>query len=274
MGTQDPTRIARLFSRHPPAQALALCGGVRRAVHDLRGLGPGRAGAADVLGVYDRAERTRSGGGTTIERTRLIPRRGALDLAPGRLRIRDDGVLLDLTLDEDEGIEATCPNGGAYVWTRKQAGVRAHGTLVIGRAPTDRDRRARRDRRHRRLPRARDRVVVGRRCRQCRPTVRRSPSTSCRASTTRRSGSERAVWVAGVPHEAPPVRFSADLRTIASEDGSELRFAPEAERSRSDNLLLVRSDYRAPFGTFSGTLPGGIPLTHALGVVEHHRARW
>jgi hypothetical protein len=36
----------------------------------------------------------------------------------------------------------------------------------------------------------------------------------------------------------------------------------------------VRSDYRAPFGWFSGTLPGGIPLAHAYGVVEHHRARW
>jgi hypothetical protein len=70
------------------------------------------------------------------------------------------------------------------------------------------------------------------------------------------------------------VRFAEDLRTIVSDDGSELRFAPEAERSRRENLLLVRSDYRAPFGTFSGDLPGGIPLAHAVGVVEHHRARW
>ncbi|MGA7704917.1 MAG: DUF2804 family protein, partial [Solirubrobacteraceae bacterium] len=88
------------------------------------------------------------------------------------------------------------------------------------------------------------------------------------------SGSERAIWVAGVPHEAAPVRFAADLRSIVAEDGSELRFAPEAERSRKENLGLVRSDYRAPFGTFTGTLPGGIELEHALGVVEHHRARW
>jgi len=38
--------------------------------------------------------------------------------------------------------------------------------------------------------------------------------------------------------------------------------------------VLVSSDYRAPFGTFKGTLPGGIALERALGVVEHHRARW
>ena len=69
-------------------------------------------------------------------------------------------------------------------------------------------------------------------------------------------------------------KAGGDLRTIASDDGSELRFAPEAERSRRDNLLLIRSDYRAPFGTFSGTLPGAIPIAQAFGVVEHHRARW
>jgi hypothetical protein len=88
------------------------------------------------------------------------------------------------------------------------------------------------------------------------------------------SGSERTVWVAGAPHETLPVHFSGDLRSIASDDGSELRFVRETERTRHENLVVVRSDYRAPFGSFSGTLPGKIPLAHALGVVEHHRARW
>ena len=91
-------------------------------------------------------------------------------------------------------------------------------------------------------------------------------------------GSERAVWVAGTPRECAPVHFSADLREISCADGAALRFSAEAERARSENLLIVRSDYRAPFGTFSGTLPGAgaepIALAHGLGVVEHHRARW
>lgn len=212
-------------------------------------------------------------GGVMTERTRLIPRRGTLDMAPGRLRICDDAVLLDLTLDEDDGIEATCPNGRAYVWTRKQAGVRAQGTLVLGaRPPISIDALA---------------VIDDTAGYHARVTewwwaagVGSSPDGTPLAFNLVQgvndppSGSERAVWVAGVPHEAPPVRFSRDLRTIASADGSELRFTPEAERSRRDNLLLVRSNYRAPFGTFSGALPSGVVLAHATGVVEHHRARW
>ena len=82
------------------------------------------------------------------------------------------------------------------------------------------------------------------------------------------------MWVAGEPHEAPPVSFSTDLGRISCEDGSQLDFRAEAERSRSENLLILKSDYRAPFGTFSGTLPGSIALAHGLGVVEHHRALW
>jgi hypothetical protein len=87
-------------------------------------------------------------------------------------------------------------------------------------------------------------------------------------------GSERAVWVAGEPHEAPPVSFATDLSRIDCDDGSALSFHAEAERSRRENLLIVSSDYRAPFGAFSGTLPGGIELARGRGVVEHHRARW
>ena len=211
--------------------------------------------------------------GAITERTRMIPRRGALDLAPGRLRIRDDAVLLDLVLEEDDGIEAKCPNGKAHVWTRKQAGVGAHGQLVLGARP----------------PIAIDALAViddtaGYHARVTEwwwaAGVGDGPDGTPLAFNLVQgvndppAGSERAVWVAGVPHETPPVRFSEDLRAIASNDGSQLRFAPEAERSRSDNLLLVRSDYRAPFGAFSGRLPGGIELAHAVGVVEHHRAHW
>jgi hypothetical protein len=87
-------------------------------------------------------------------------------------------------------------------------------------------------------------------------------------------GSERAVWVAGKPSEAAPVSFAADLSSVACVDGSKLDFKARSQRSRSDNLLLVRSDYRAPFGAFAGTLPGGVAVAGGLGVMEHHRARW
>src|ERR1700722_11262197 len=160
--------------------------------------------------------------GAMTERTRMIPRRGALDLTPGRLRIRDDAVLLNLVLEEDDGIEAKCPNGNAYVWTRKQAGVQARGQLVLGARP----------------PIAIDALAViddtaGYHARVTEwwwaAGVGNGPDGTPLAFNLVQgvndpsSGSERATWVAGVPHEAPPVRFSADLRSIASDDGSELR---------------------------------------------------
>lgn len=211
--------------------------------------------------------------GAITERTRMIPRRGALDLTPGRLAIRDDAVLLDIALEEDAGIQTTCPHGRRQVWTRKQAGVRAHGTLILDACP----------------PISIDALAViddtaGYHARVTEwwwaAGVGAGPDGTPLAFNLVQgvndppTGSERAVWIAGVPHEALPVRFSPDLLTISSDDGSELCFTPDAERTRRDNLLLVRSDYRAPFGSFSGTLPGGFQLASGLGVVEHHRALW
>ena len=159
------------------------------------------------------------------------------------------------------------------MWTRKQAGIAARGTLALDGGP----------------PREIEALAViddtaGYHARHTEwwwsAGVGESPDGVALAwnlvagVNDPPSGSERAVWVAGEPREAPPVSFAADLSRISCEDGSELRFHAEAERSRSENLLIVSSDYRAPFGTFSGTLPGGIPLAHGLGVVEHHRARW
>ena len=96
-----------------------------------------------------------------------------------------------------------------------------------------------------------------------------------RASTTRRAAASARCGSRGEPHEVAPVRFARDRRARSSRaDGSRLSFAAEAERARRENLLIVSSDYRAPFGTFSGTLPGGIALASGLGVVEHHRAKW
>ncbi len=225
---------------------------------------------------HTRRAHSKQADGVLVERTRLIPRRGALELTPGRLRIRDNAILLDLALEEDQGIEATCPNGRAYVWTRKQAGVRARGTLAFSSHPS-------------RPPISVDALAViddtaGYHARVTEWWWAAGVGNAADGAPLAfnlvqgvndpPSGSERAVWVAGVPREAPAVQFSTDLRSISAEDGSELRFVPEAERRRRENLLLVRSDYRAPFGTFSGTLPGGIQLANAVGVVEHHRARW
>jgi hypothetical protein len=219
------------------------------------------------------------------QRTRLLPRRRELQLVPGRpagadgaaapgvLRIRDRGVVLDLALDEQPGIQARCAHGREHVWTRKQAGVGARGTLAIDGAP----------------PReVRARAVIddtaGYHARRTEwwwsAGVGQAPDGAALAwnlvsgVNDPPSGSERAVWIDGSPYEVAPVEFSPSLLRVRGEDGSELRFHPEAERAHRQNLLLVSSDYRAPFGSFSGTLPGGLALAHGLGVVEHHRALW
>jgi hypothetical protein len=75
--------------------------------------------------------------------------------------------------------------------------------------------------------------------------------------------------VDGEPVESGPSAFAADLSGV-----DELRFSSEAVRESNDNLLLVRSRYRQPFGTFSGLLPGGIELAEGYGVMEEHDVWW
>jgi hypothetical protein len=240
--------------------------------------------------------------GRLRERTRMLIRRSAaVGLPPGRMRIHDDGLKLDLGLREDHGIRARCadrasvengntppgaqahvPNGegaelGAHeVWTRKQAGVRAQGTLTIGGGS----------------PRSIEALAViddtaGYHARETEWWWSAGVGTGEDGAALAwnlvagvndpPTGSERAVWVDGVPCETRPVRFATDLSEIVAEnldEHSRLRFTAGAVRRRSENLVVVRSDYTAPFGTFAGTLPGGVRLTSGLGVMEHHRARW
>jgi hypothetical protein len=221
-----------------------------------------------------------------LERTRLLPRRGTVELSPSRLRIHDRSVdprgrrrgvgtviACDFALAEGAAVEATCAHGEGYVWTRKQAGVAARGTLAIdGGRPRAIEARAVIDDTagyHARVTEWRWAAGVG-----VDPAGTPLAFNLVEGINDPPSGSERTIWVAGVPREAPPVSFAANLTRIAAADGSVLRFTPEAQRSRRENLLLVRSEYRAPFGAFSGTLPGGLELLDGLGVVEHHRARW
>ena len=209
----------------------------------------------------------------TRERTRMLPRSRELALDAGRLLLRDRGVALDLRLDEDDGFAALCENGRGRVWTRKQAGIAARGTFALdGAPPRELDARAVIDDTFGRHPRRTEWSWSA--------GVGRGPDGVALAwnlvsgVNDAASGSERAVWVDGAPREAPPVEFAPDLLTLRAADGSTLRFAPEAERAHSQSFLLVKSDYRAPFGTFAGTLPGGVELAHGLGVVEWHRALW
>jgi hypothetical protein len=218
------------------------------------------------------------------ERTHTLMHRGSVTLEPGRpgepgpgepgrLRIHDGPVRVDLTFEENAGWEATCPHGAEHVWTRKQAGIAARGSVTLdGGAPHPIEALAIVDDTagyHARVTEWRWAAGVG-----VDPAGAPLAFNLVEGVNDPPAGSERAVWVEGVPHEAPPTAFAPDLGEIVAADGSKLRFTPEAQRDRRENLLLVRSNYQAPFGTFSGVLPGGIELAHGLGVVEHHRARW
>jgi len=243
--------------------------------------------------------------GRLRERTRMLVRRRAVALPPGRMTVRDGGVRLDVELEEGEGIQARCahgessrragsgPSGGeaqasergteslgaGEVWTRKQAGVRAHGTLALGGgSPREIEALAVIDDTAGYHPRKTEwwwsaGVGLG-------EDGAALAWNLVRGVNDPPEGSERAVWVDGVPHEPGPVRFAADLSEIVGAhaagagDGSRLSFTAEAVRRRSENLGMLKSDYTAPFGAFSGTLPGGIRLASGLGVMEHHRARW
>jgi hypothetical protein len=216
--------------------------------------------------VWDRRD------GRLRERTRLLGR-GGVDLSPGRVAVRDAEVDLDVVLEEGEGVETVCAHGGGYIWTRKQGGVSAAGTLALGgRAPRPVTGRAVIDDTagyHARVTEWWWSAGVG----LDRMGTPLAWNLVAGVNDPARL-SERTVWVAGRPREAPAVRFSDDLSLITGAAGTELGFVAEAQRSRRENLLVLRSDYRQPFGVYGGTLPDGSELAHGLGVAEHHRARW
>ena len=61
------------------------------------------------------------------------------------------------------------------------------------------------------------------------------------------------------------VTIAKDLTRVTFDDGNTMSFREEAERATKVDLLIVRSAYRQPFGTFVGTLPGGLELSEGTG---------
>ena len=210
--------------------------------------------------------------GTLHERTRVAgPALVRFDHG-GVVRVRDRGVAIDLVVDEGGGVESLNAHGNGYVWTRKQAARAVRGRVVVdgrvlaldGLAVVDDTAgyHARETEWWWSAGVGRDgdggpvgwNVVVG---------VNDGPVAS-----------ERSVWVAGGSHEVGPVRVAPDLSAVDFAEGDRLDFTSEAVRERRDALVVVRSDYRQPFGTFAGSLPGVGALSGGLGVMEHHIARW
>jgi hypothetical protein len=197
-----------------------------------------------------------------------IPQRWwAVALPDGRLF---EGSRLDgsLSFGEGQSIEVLSPHGRSCIWTRKTAGIQVKGTVRAGGLSFDVDGPYgfidESAGYHARRTTWRWSAGVGR-LRDGRPVAWNLVDGVHDAAVD----SERTVWVEGVPHEVPPVAFAGDLSAVG-----DLRFTEWCAREDHTNLLVMRSDYRQPFGSFAGALPGGLELESGYGVMEWHDVRW
>lgn len=219
----------------------------------------------EFWGVWDRTAEQMT------EHTRL--RAGRVHLEPGVVRVRDGANRIDLAVAEDPGtaFEVVTPVRRGWTWTRKQA-VRASGTAVVGGRELAVDGVALIDDNAGFHPRLTHWWWSGG------TTVLADGRTATWSVIVGLNDTppelENTLWLAGRPVALGPVTFAPDLSRVTFDDGSGLAFTPEAERASLVDLLVIRSAYRQPFGTFTGTLPGGLEVTRGVGVMEDHRALW
>ena len=207
------------------------------------------------------------------ERTRLVRPLRHVSISPDlRVVVRDETVSADLVVTPGAGVETASPHGDAWIWTRKQGGVRVTGRVVLDGEEVLVDDVGVVDESagyHARDTAWEWSAGVG--------VLRDSRPVAWNLVTgvhDAERGSERTLWIDGAPVETAPVEFAPGLDAIAFRDGSALTFAGEAMRARTDDLGVFSSDYTQPFGTFSGTLEGGLELAEGRGVMERHTARW
>jgi hypothetical protein len=209
--------------------------------------------------------------GQLVERARLTS--GRVDTRGERLRVRDGRVEIDVELIpfRDSAMEVVSPVGSAWTWTRKTA-RRAVGHVVVDGVRRWIDAPAMVEDNggyHPRRTAWRWAAGAG--------TLVDGRSVMWNAVVglnDRPPHHENTVWVDGVPRQTGLVDISGDLRTTQFDSGERLSFHCDAERAQRTNLVLLRSDYRAPLGRFSGSLPGGLRLAEGHGVMEDHRALW
>jgi hypothetical protein len=190
----------------------------------------------------------------------------------GHVVIRDGTVRADLVVTPGAPVETASAHGLAWIWTRKQAGVRVSGRVVVDGEEIRIDDLGCLDESagyHARSTAWKWSAGVG--ALTDGRGVGWNLVTGVHDAETR---SERTVWIDGQPVETAPVTFASDLSGVTFRDGSALTFAAEATRSRHDDLLLFKSDYVQPFGTFVGTLEGGLELAWGRGGMEHHSVLW
>lgn len=189
-----------------------------------------------------------------------------------RVRLRDGDAEIDVTFEPVSSSELYRPAGRAFIWSHKDYCQKARGTVrysgttraVEGVIFVDINAGY-----HERRTQWHWAAGVG--LDQDDRLVGFNAITGLFDTPT---NSERTIWIEGDAQEVGPNTFSEDLSIISFTEGGTLHFEPEALIEHHDNFLLVRSDYFHSFGTFTGTLPGGIELREAHGVRERHDALW
>jgi hypothetical protein len=211
--------------------------------------------------------------GSLRERTTI--RRGGVLMEAARVRVDAGDVRIDLRLDEPAAVETISPahGGGGYVWTAKRAPIGVTGLVTVGTTRHTID--------------GPFGFVDDSAGYHDRHTVWKWSAGVGRAQTGEAVAwnlvagihddpavSERSLWVDGRPRELGPNAFAPDLSSVGFAEGGRLEFREWAAREEDTDLLLVRSRYRQPFGTFSGELPGGLTLAEGYGVMEDHDVYW
>ena len=201
--------------------------------------------------------------------------RAGVTIAARHVNVNAPGVRVELRLGDGQAVETASPTGerGNYIWTSKRAGIPVEGTVVLDGREHEID-----------GPHGFIDDSAGYHPRH---TVWRWSAGLGRTAAGQRVGwnlasgihdrpaaSERTLWVDGQARELGAVEFAGDLSQVSFAEGGRLRFHEWAAREERRNLLLVRSSYRQPFGTFSGELPGALQLREGCGVMEEHDVWW
>jgi hypothetical protein len=222
-------------------------------------------GDARVAGLPQRWWAVALPDGTLRERT--TSGRGGVLLEAGRARVDAPGARIELALEEEVGIEVASSHGRSYIWTRKQGGVPVRGSVELDGARFEIDGEAFIDESagyHARRTSWRWSAGLGRG-----EGGERLAWNLVDGVHDAAEASERTVWVDGEPQEVPPLEFAPDLSAVGG-----LRFSEWCAREHRTRRGPFSSDYRQPFGTFSGELPGGLRLAAGYGVMERHDVRW
>ena len=235
--------------------------------------------AVVLIGVFRHTfwsiwDRSAGAGGRVFEHTRLRPGRPEVLLEGPRLEVDSGQVTASLVFGDVEPVEVVCPSGRGWGWTRKRAGVPVRGRISVGDRVFEIDGEGVDDESagfHARHTAWFWSAGVGRST-----DGRRLAWNLVDGINDPVTGSERAIWVDGIPREPGPVRFEGleSLGSLEPALRTTLDFHFEgAERCRHDNFGLIRSDYVHRFGSFTGQLDG-IEIASASGVMEHHKAVW